>query len=724
VSAILPTVSNDPAVRYRERIVPLPVDLATIPQELLDMYRHWVGTYFAYMDGTTDLKMWVPVGRVGPLLVLGHSAPDNPDECPIPSFPLWAFGLAKISRETHEHLAEQVSSRVFGDDSSSYTDAPGGYTQTPPVETTNKKWVVEKLAEFPGVQNDLETVRAVLDTTYANDELFLRSLPPGWREAVLAISEGYPVADLRGFLPEPDIASMLPEKFGREHELVPLSLVENTLYVASPTPPRGGSKASNILAAWKSERDNEKFGSVKLSLVLCSSGSRAELEQRMVTRVPKAARPAPAHGQAAPKQSAASHQTATGFVLTKKEHDKSLANPSIDEQKFIGTAVYKAVVIGASDLHIEIFQGRGCLRIRKDGEMRLLDDGKFAIHRLPSIVQLIRNAIGVTGGSQEAYDGKFGIKVDGRFYDVRASIIPTPDAQESNHAYIVLRFLPQDGKVRSLHDLKLGKEDLEVVLATLQKPHGLVLMTGPTGSGKTTTLNAMIQLLNGPRNLKILTIEDPIEYTMDGVQQIKVTEGFTFAMALRNFLRQDPDVILVGEIRDLETARAAIESSQTGHLVFSTLHTNGAIETIQRLRGMGIPNYDLASSLLTLISQRLVRHLCPICRKQRPPNDRETSVFVAAGVPAPVRLHEPCEEGCNHCDKGWEGRIPVLEVVRVTPTLQLAIKEGSSEDALRTICEKEGSRELFAASLLKAATGDTSFTEACQLNAGWGDEVA
>lgn len=322
-------------------------------------------------------------------------------------------------------------------------------------------------------------------------------------------------------------------------------------------------------------------------------------------------------------------------------------------------------------------------------------------------------------------DGKFSLRCDDHFYDVRVSILPSPDSVATGHGYAVLRFLPKDGGVRLLADLQLAKAQTEMLLETLEKPHGIVLVTGPTGSGKTTTLNAMIQQLNrGVRPgeegaLKILTAEDPVEYTIDGVQQINISRQITFPEAIRRFLRQDPDVILVGEIRDEETARAAIEAARTGHLVFSTLHTNGAAETISRLLGMRIPPYDLDGTLLTVIAQRLVPKLCPGCKVGRVPEPAEAEYFLRAQLPVPPTLYEPKLTGCPQCDGGWRGRVPVLEIVKITAEIRKAIARAAGEQEVQALCQNLGFRPLQQEALLKVILGDTSLRQAQHLHAGW-----
>jgi type II secretory ATPase GspE/PulE/Tfp pilus assembly ATPase PilB-like protein len=701
------------AAASRSRIAPFPVDLATPPAEAFAMYRAWC---LAYMDNPTLDDMWVPVGKVGPMVILGHHDPEN---APDPSFPLWAFGLARIPAETHARLAIAVADRLSTDEENVYDF--GALDLDEPKLTfdlAGARRAAEMLAQFPGNATEATTVTTLLKGSgSANMKTFLDALPQGWREAVLALVGDQPVLDLGPFIPSDEVAALIPESFAREHDLTPVCVLDDQIFTACPVSGRT-QQANSILSAWKATRSGPTAGS-RLVLILTGASTRAAITARVAK---KAAGPATVAREIT--QSGASVQAR--MVMTRKEFaGVGLDSPQIDDRTLLRLACQRAIEEGASDLHIDESEGSGQMRIRQDGRMRYLGSGRFAISRLGALIQLLRINIEATGGDLDPADGKFSIRSDEKYFDIRVSILPAADAAFSRNGYAVLRFLPKDGGVRGLSELMLDREEMATLQATMKKPDGIVLVTGPTGSGKTTTLNAMLKHLatgsNGsdPEPRKILTIEDPVEYKMAGVQQISVSKQVGFASAIRMFLRHDPDVVLVGEIRDQETAKAAIVAAKTGHLVFSTLHTNGAVETIARLRGIGIPAYDLDGALLTLIAQRLVPRLCNHCKTQRAVTPGEAALYADAELPVPSTLYDARPEGCPSCRKGIRGQVPILEIVKCTRVLRRAIARSASEDELQQICSDMGCKTLAEQAMLKAASGHISIEDATGLSSGW-----
>ncbi len=704
------------SIRQAERIVPIPLDLATPPPDALAMFRSWTAEF--PVAARTE-NGWIPVGRVGPVVILGHP---EPEFASAGGLPLWAFGLARIPNLTYRRLQPLVQAYIDIDHSQSPFPTTG-LLQSCAQPPNSRRGAIEQMLHFPGAARDAASVATALANSSSEDDL-LTGLPPGWREAALAISGALPLIDLAGFVPHPEVALLLPEAFAREHELVAVAIDGSNLVVASPTSP-AGVRANYILSSWKAARD-ESAGGLRLALVLCPANSRADVERRIAARSKSTPTASPWGSTGGNRAAASTANIRTRLTLQKKEFERvTLETPHLDDRTLLRLALYRAIESGASDLHIDIESGAGRLRVRRDGLMRPLGGGRFGLSRLAPILQLLRINIDASGGDLAPVDGKFSLRSDEQFYDVRVSILPSPDSVTTGHGFAVLRFLPKDGGVRLLSDLQLANEQTAVLMETLDKPHGIVLVTGPTGSGKTTTLNAMIQQLNrGLRPgeegaLKILTAEDPVEYTIDGVQQINVSRQIPFAEAIRRFLRQDPDVILVGEIRDEETARAAIEAARTGHLVFSTLHTNGAAETISRLLGMKIPPYDLDGTLLTVIAQRLVPRLCTSCKIPRAPSAAEQRCFTQENLPVPPVIHDPSIAGCAHCDGGWRGRIPVLEIVKINPEVRKAIARMAGEYEMQQLCRDLGFRPLQQEALLKVALGDTSLAQALQLHAGW-----
>jgi Tfp pilus assembly pilus retraction ATPase PilT/CheY-like chemotaxis protein len=301
-------------------------------------------------------------------------------------------------------------------------------------------------------------------------------------------------------------------------------------------------------------------------------------------------------------------------------------------------------------------------------------------------------------------DGRASISVGSSVCDLRVSTVPTRSAEKA-----VIRLLPQ-GTAPRLPDLDLPANQLLAVRALIANRNGIVLVTGPTGSGKTTTLYAAIrELSTGEQN--IMTVEDPIEYDLPGITQVQVEtkQGLTFASSLRSLLRQDPDVILLGEIRDLETAEVAVQASMTGHLVLSTLHTNDAVAAVQRLLDLGLDRANIAATLRGVISQRLVRRVCPECVQPvaGTPNAGERRLAELAGVEPLMRA-----VGCTRCAKsGYRGRVPVLEVLTMTPALTALVSHGATLDELQRAALEAGLVTLGESALIRASAGETTLEE-------------
>ncbi|HED33510.1 MAG TPA: type II secretion system protein GspE [Gammaproteobacteria bacterium] len=340
--------------------------------------------------------------------------------------------------------------------------------------------------------------------------------------------------------------------------------------------------------------------------------------------------------------------------------------------KLINAVLTEAIKISASDIHIEAFENRMRIRFRVDGVLReILQPPK-------NIAPLVISRIKVMGKLDIAekrvpQDGRISLKVAGRSVDVRVSTLPSGHGER-----IVMRLLDKQAGRLNVKHLGMSDKDTETLTDLLHHPHGIILVTGPTGSGKTTTLYAGLTQLND-KSRNILTIEDPIEYYLDGIGQTQVNNKveMTFAKGLRAILRQDPDVVMIGEIRDLETASIAVQASLTGHLVLSTLHTNTAIGSITRLRDMGVEPFLLASSLIGVLAQRLVRRLCPACKEAHSASESECE-WLGIDIAEEPHIFKPngCDE-CNHL--GFSGRTGVYELVPINTELQQMIHDGKGE---------------------------------------------
>ncbi|WP_427981012.1 type II secretion system ATPase GspE [Agarivorans sp.] len=344
--------------------------------------------------------------------------------------------------------------------------------------------------------------------------------------------------------------------------------------------------------------------------------------------------------------------------------------------KLINAMLGEAIKEGASDIHIETFEAALVIRFRIDGVLReiLRPHRKLAALLVSRIKVMARLDIAEKRVPQ---DGRISLRIAGRAVDVRVSTMPSSHGER-----VVLRLLDKNNARLNLANLGLMEPHREVISELLKKPHGIILVTGPTGSGKSTTLYAGLSEINS-KDRNILTVEDPIEYNIEGIGQTQVNTkvDMTFARGLRAILRQDPDVVMIGEIRDLETAQIAVQASLTGHLVLSTLHTNTAIGSVTRLRDMGVEPFLLSSSLLAVLAQRLVRTLCTECREAHVVSEREHQLL---GIAKDATVYRPV--GCEHCNHtGYRGRTGIHELLPINDQVRDMIHAGSSEQEIEHV---------------------------------------
>ncbi len=363
----------------------------------------------------------------------------------------------------------------------------------------------------------------------------------------------------------------------------------------------------------------------------------------------------------------------------------------------------EAIEKRASDIHIEPSEESASVRFRVDGMLRQhMDISRWMYVPVTSRIKILADLD--IAEKRVPQDGRIRHTHNGRQFDFRVSTLPTHYGEKT-----VVRILKHDRNLLELTNLGLPGRELKMLEDLIQKPQGMIFVTGPTGSGKSSTLFAC---LNGIRSnaINITTIENPIEYKLPGVNQVQINEkaGVTFAKTLRSILRQDPDVILIGEIRDHETAEIAIQASQTGHLVFSTLHTNDSVSAITRLKDLGVPSYMIASSLLGICAQRLVRILCPDCRRQREITPEMRSRWsVVLGDLTIDRCFEPA--GCKRCGQsGFLGRSGIFEIVSVNEAVRQLVAEDVSETVLRRQLREHGMRTMIEAGIEKVETGETT----------------
>jgi len=400
-----------------------------------------------------------------------------------------------------------------------------------------------------------------------------------------------------------------------------------------------------------------------------------------------------------------------------KEREQQLADQAAEAENddinnspivvLVKSMIEQAARQRASDIHVEALNNKVRVRYRIDGA--LYERASYDIHLLPAIIARLK----IIGGmdiseKRKPQDGRITMVIDRREFDIRVSILPTVFGEKC-----VMRLAQKNALTRDKSELGFKPEELKVFDHILSNPNGIILVTGPTGSGKSTTLYTALSELN-TEDVNIITVEDPVEANIDGINQVQVNvkADLTFATALRSILRQDPDIIMIGEIRDGETASIAVQASITGHLVVSTLHTNSSAATIARLADMGIENYLIADSVVGVIAQRLVRRLCPNCKKARPATEQELKLMnidFEDGKPD-VTIYDAV--GCPQCsDTGYSGRIGVYEIMEVSHDLKQIIARNGSSDEIKVQAMKDGMRTLRMSAAEYVKEGITTVPE-------------
>ena len=386
----------------------------------------------------------------------------------------------------------------------------------------------------------------------------------------------------------------------------------------------------------------------------------------------------------------------------KNKRAETVSFDSTNSEDFVSKLIVEADYLGSSDIHIERYEDRCRVRLRIDG--KLIE--KYVIHSddYPALVNKLKIQANLDIAEKRLpQDGRISFENTGNKFDIRVSLLPTLHGEK-----IVMRLLSKDATNIDINELGYNPKQLKDYLEGIKKPNGIILISGPTGSGKTTSLYATLKILNEGKT-NIVTIEEPIEYTLEGIDQVQLKEdiGLSFSSALRSFLRQDPDVIMLGEIRDGETAQMAIRAALTGHLVLSTIHTNSAWGTISRMIDMGVPSYLLASTLSLSVAQRLVRILCPNCKEQKA---FDTALFPSNYKP-PRKIERHFEPvGCEECYyTGYKGRKAIYEVIPIDYELSEAIK--NEKFNVRDELKEKGINQLMDNAFELFERGETSIDE-------------
>jgi len=393
-----------------------------------------------------------------------------------------------------------------------------------------------------------------------------------------------------------------------------------------------------------------------------------------------------------------------GIMTSVSNEDDVINNPAV---RLVDSIIKEAIPYRASDIHIEPFEKTVKVRYRIDGDLQIR--AEFPIEAFSAICARLKIMSGLNIAERRIpQDGRINLKIGGKEYDFRVSTLPTVFGEK-----FVIRILDKTSFHFTREDLGFTESENAVVDKMLARPHGIILLTGPTGCGKSTTLYSFLKEVNDP-TVNIVTVEDPVEFTMQGVNQTQVNTkaNMTFAAALRSILRQDPDIIMIGEIRDEETAEIAVRAAITGHIVFSTLHTNDAPGAILRLEDMGVEDYLVADALVGVIAQRLVKRLCPACKKKGRTNAKEMEIL---GITEPISIARP--QGCQFCNNtGYKGRVAVHELMYMNESMKNAVLTERNLEVLRKLSIENGMVPLWNSCRNLVYKGVTSLQELMSLN--------
>jgi type II secretory ATPase GspE/PulE/Tfp pilus assembly ATPase PilB-like protein len=634
-----------------------------------------------------DEEPWLPVGAVGPLLILGHYNPAANADWGIPD----AFSIKVLLSQSQYAgfgavLAERLQAKPLATRSKPLSPRPLAQSSSP---ENVLKWL---LAEYPfreDERNRLEGCLEPLSSVAATNVVGMKALLPGYGAALRHLCTGETVFN-------PTLAprqSEFPDALLEKHGVFPLFVGRKSVYLLSP---------QKEIFAFEDEWLASNTDSRNFRPVLADKESIVRVVNRDRSN-------AAASGAAGPTGELMESGVANIVEIDPQEIARvNPASINTTAEQALQWVLHRSITAGASDLHVEKYYNMARFRGRIDGELVTLFSAPEEM--LPRYVSLIKNYSNMSQERQSAQDGRFSLSLGKRRVDCRVSAIPCRKDQQK----ITIRYLEKEGGVRKLSELRLSKRNLELLQAAMSRDQGLILITGPTGSGKTTTLYALLNSVNG-ENVNIQTIEDPIEYEVEGLNQTQTdpVHDIDFAQGLRRLMRADPDIILIGECRDEETASAAVNAALTGHLVLTTLHANDCLRAVSRFISMGVPPYLLADSLALSQAQRLVRRLCPQCKSMAPVTEKQRATFAANKVPVPDSVTHFFEaQGCPDCrETGYKGRIALMELCPFNHELADLVAVNAPQGEMRKIATGMGLRTLYQEGLQQVIEGETSLEE-------------
>lgn len=637
---------------------------------------------------------WLPVTMVGPLLVMAHHNPRAGDIWGVPPFLTIRVLISPDQyQKTRKDLVQRFGQLPIAQQNAFENSHQPNFAELGLEGTFH--WLMENYpfdpAEVSKIQGFFESQKEkhpTLDASHFNS--VLRNLGPalqymvsGGRNLCFSASE----AQRQTFFPLPLL---------ERHTVYPLYIGRNAVFLLTEH-----ADCYSFEDEWLSMGNS----AVKIIPVLTDpAGIREAINRAGATFDPSGV----VKMDKANLTASVSGNENVVDIMAEDMARVNPANPNHSAEELVQWALFTAIRCRASDLHLEKYYNLARFRARMDGNMKTILTAPE--EQLNRFVALLKNYAGMNQNRQECQDGRFGLSIGRRRVDVRVAAVPT----RREFQKVIMRFLDKQDGVRRLSDFNLGQRQLDILNRTMTRDQGLVLVTGPTGSGKTTTLYALLNSVNDD-GVNIQTIEDPIEYEVEGINQTQTNShvGLDFANGLRALLRADPDIILIGESRDAETANAAVNAALTGHLVLTTLHANDSLRAVSRLMSMGVEKYLLSDSLALSQAQRLVRRLCGYCKRPMTvPSDVQDLMAKQNVISQPLSQPIYTAVGCPECHgTGYSGRVALMELCEISTELRDLIEEAAPMSAMRACAFKHGFFSLYQEGLMQVIAGHTTLDE-------------
>jgi type II secretory ATPase GspE/PulE/Tfp pilus assembly ATPase PilB-like protein len=636
---------------------------------------------------------WLPIMTVGPILIMAHHNPKSLDLWGVPHFLTLRVVITNEQyQNTRRDLVQRFSTLPIAQQN------PFEHIEVPDFATLGLEGTFQWLIEhYPYDEADLVKLNGFYETQKEkNSVLEISNFNTMQRN--LGVALNYIVTGGSSIcFPASDAPrqNMFPLPLLERHTVYPLYIGKNTIFMLSEQ-----DDCYSFEDEWLSMGNS----AVKIITVKADPASIRDAINRSGATFD-------ANSVAIDKSSLSTSATQTEGVIDIMPEDMARINPTSPNhtvEELTQWALFTAIRCRASDLHLEKFYNLARFRARMDGNMKTILTAPE--EQLNRFVAMIKNYAGLNQNRQVCQDGRFALSVGRRRVDVRVAAVPT----RREFQKIIMRFLDKADGVRRLSDFNLEQRQIDIMGRAMQRDQGLVLVTGPTGSGKTTTLYALLNSVND-EGVNIQTIEDPIEYEIEGINQTQtnVAHGLDFANGLRALLRADPDIILIGESRDSETAGAAVNAALTGHLVLTTLHANDSLRAVSRLMSMGVEKYLLADSLALSQAQRLVRRLCSYCKRPSEiTQEIQDMLFKQQVITEPITTPLYEAGGCQECHgTGYAGRVALMELCEINTELRDLIEEAAPMSAMRAAAFKNGFYSLYQEGLKQIMAGHTSLDE-------------